>query len=67
MPKKQQLPNIDWYPNLAREIKSINHVHGTHGIEAALAHIADNDRHYRGTRIWIDFKYFVEDTLAGKM
>ena len=59
-----ELPKVELYPNLAREVGSINKVHGTKGTEIALAHIADNATHYRGTRVWVDFMYFVEDYLA---
>ncbi len=67
MVQATRLPNVDWYPNLAREIQSINREQGTQGVEPALAHIADNASHYRGTRVWVDFKYFVEDTLSGNV
>jgi hypothetical protein len=61
------LPNIEWYPNLAREVKAINTQHGTRGVELALAHIAENNTHYRGTRVWVDFKCFIDDTLEGRV
>lgn len=58
------LPEVELYPHLYQEVQTVNRAHGTAGTEAALAYIADHAHFYRGTKTWVDFRSFLDDSMA---